>query len=57
MPAATLAVMGLLDPVVSARWQADGRFIYDRRYADQRLAITIADEGGKIDLNTAPERA
>lgn len=50
----TLGVMGLLDPVVSARWQADGR-VYDRRYAGQRLAITIADEGGKIDLNTAPK--
>ena len=50
----TLAVMGLLDPVVSARWQADGR-VYDRRYADQRLAITVADEAGKIDLNTAPK--
>ena len=54
MPASRFAVMGLLDPVVSARWQADGR-VYDRRYADQRLAITIADEGGKFDLNTAPK--
>ena len=50
----TLAVMGLLDPVVSARWQADGR-VYDRRYAGQRLAVTITDEGGKIDLNAAPK--
>ena len=50
----TLAVMGLLDPVVSARWQADGR-VYDRDYAGQRLAITVADEGGKIDINAAPK--
>jgi general secretion pathway protein K len=49
----TLAVMGLLDPVVAARWQADGR-VYDRQYAGQHLAITIADEGGKIDVNVAP---
>jgi general secretion pathway protein K len=48
----TLAVMGLLDPVVAARWQADGR-VYDRQYAGQHLAITVADEGGKIDLNAA----
>ncbi len=50
----TLAVMGLFDPVVSARWQADGR-VYNRRYAGRRLAITIVDEGGKIDLNAAPK--
>jgi general secretion pathway protein K len=49
----TLAVMGLLDPVVAARWQADGR-VYDRRYVGQNLAITVIDEGGKIDLNAAP---
>ena len=48
----TLAVMGLLDPVVAARWQADGR-VYDRQYAGRQLAITIADEGGKIDVNAA----
>lgn len=50
----TLAVMGLLNPVAAARWQADGR-VYDRRYAGQPLAITIGDEGGKIDINTAPK--
>lgn len=49
----TLAVMGLLDPVVTARWQADGR-VYNRQYAERNLAITIEDEGGKIDVNTAP---
>jgi general secretion pathway protein K len=49
----TLAVMGLLDPVVTARWQADNR-VYDRQYAGQRLAIAVADEGGKIDVNVAP---
>lgn len=49
-----LAVMGLLDPDVSARWQADGR-VYGRRYAGQALAIAIADEGGKIDVNAAPK--
>ncbi|HEY1505069.1 MAG TPA: hypothetical protein VGF92_12260 [Stellaceae bacterium] len=48
----TLAVMGLLDPVIAARWQADGR-VYDRRYADQPLSLTVMDEGGKIDLNAA----
>lgn len=48
-----LAVMGLLDPVVAARWQADGR-VYERHYAGQDLSIAIADEGGKIDVNTAP---
>lgn len=48
-----LAVMGLLDPVVTARWQADGR-VYSRQYAGQNLAIVIEDEGGKIDVNTAP---
>ncbi len=48
----TLAVMGVLNPVIAARWQADGR-VYDGQYAGRRLAITVADEGGKIDVNTA----
>jgi general secretion pathway protein K len=48
-----LAVMGLLDPIVAARWQADGR-IYNRQYAGRSLAVIIEDEGGKIDVNTAP---
>ena len=30
-----LAVMGLLDPIVAARWQADGR-IYNRQYAGRK---------------------
>ncbi|HWE75571.1 MAG TPA: hypothetical protein VG328_20600 [Stellaceae bacterium] len=49
----SLAVMGLLDPVVTTRWEADGS-VYERQYAGQNLAITIADEGGKIDVNAAP---
>jgi general secretion pathway protein K len=48
-----LAVIGLLDPVVNARWQPDGR-VYERQYAGPNLSIIIADEGGKIDVNTAP---
>jgi general secretion pathway protein K len=48
----TLAVMGVLNPVIAARWQADGR-VHDGQYAGRRLAITVADEGGKIDVNTA----
>ena len=31
-----LAVMGLLDPIVAARWQADGR-IYNRQYAGRKF--------------------
>src|SRR6185437_11400729 len=50
----SLAIMGLLDPVAATRWQADGR-VYDQQYAGKHLAITVADEGGKIDLNTAPK--
>ncbi len=50
---ATLAIYGLLDPDPALRWRADGT-TRTVRYAGSTVAITVDDEGGKIDLNAAP---
>lgn len=50
---AALAMIGLIDQIPATRWRADGssRTI---RYANGSVTITLFDEGGKIDLNSAP---
>jgi general secretion pathway protein K len=49
----TIAIMRLLDRNEASRWQADGT-MYEERYGDGSIRITIEDEAGKIDLNNAP---
>ncbi len=49
----TLALAGLTDPDVNARWRADGA-PRTSQYGGGSIAIAVQDEGGKIDLNTAP---
>ncbi len=49
----TLAILGVLDPNPATRWPADGR-VRKVRFAKGSIAITLQDEGGKIDLNDAP---
>jgi general secretion pathway protein K len=44
---------GLLNPIVSQRWPADGRARVVR-YGDGVIEIRIQDEAGKLDLNAAP---
>jgi general secretion pathway protein K len=48
-----LAVAGLIDPNPATRWRADGH-PQSIRYGDGSAALTVQDEGGKIDLNSAP---
>ena len=47
------AIVGLADPVRDRRWQPDGS-VHDFAFAGGTVALSIADEGGKIDLNAAP---
>jgi general secretion pathway protein K len=49
----TLAIAGLIVPDPALRWRADGssRTVL---YGSGTIAITVQDEGGKIDLNRAP---
>jgi general secretion pathway protein K len=46
-------VNGLLDPIVTNRWPADGRTRLVR-YGDGTIEIHVQDEAGKLDLNMAP---
>jgi len=46
------AVAGLQSPDIDARWIADGR-IYRFDFDDAKVAISIVDEDGKVDLNAA----
>jgi len=50
------AIVGLADPVRNRRWQPDGS-VHDLAFAGNTIALRIADEGGKIDLNAAPAAA
>jgi general secretion pathway protein K len=47
------AIVALADPVPGRRWQPD-RSVHDFAFAGGTVALSIADEGGKIDLNAAP---
>jgi len=47
------AIVGLADPVRERRWQPDGS-VHDFAFAGGTIALSIADEGSKIDLNAAP---
>src|SRR6185437_1979589 len=49
----SLAILGLLDPDPTKRLPADGS-LENFQFGDTSVAVSIADEGGKIDLNTAP---
>ncbi len=49
----TLAILGLLDPDPAKRLPADGR-ITNFQIGNRAVTVSIADEGGKIDLNAAP---
>jgi general secretion pathway protein K len=51
--AITLAVVGLTDPNPETRWRADGR-PQPVQYGDGSATLSVQDEGGKIDLNSAP---
>jgi general secretion pathway protein K len=48
-----LAILGLLDPDPTKTLPADGR-ITTFHIGNNIVAVSIADEGGKIDLNAAP---
>jgi general secretion pathway protein K len=49
-----LAIPRLLDPTPETQWRPDGleRVI---AYGSGAIRITVQDEGGKVDLNTAPD--
>ncbi|MGH7034243.1 MAG: hypothetical protein ACREFL_10980 [Stellaceae bacterium] len=48
-----LGIRGALDANPATRWPADGR-VERVRFAGGTIAITLQDEGGKIDVNAAP---
>jgi general secretion pathway protein K len=48
-----LAILGLIDPNPATRWHAEGR-PQSIQYGDGTARVAVQDEGGKIDLNTAP---
>jgi general secretion pathway protein K len=48
------AVLGLLDPVAERRWRGDGQ-TYRFVLGGGEVRVSIQDEGGKIDLNAAPD--
>jgi general secretion pathway protein K len=50
----SLAILGALDPASATRWHADGE-AHTLRYASGTIEARVQDEGGKIDLNNAPE--
>ena len=49
----SLAILGLLDPDPTKRLPADGS-LKNFQFGNTIVAVSIANEGGKIDLNTAP---
>ncbi len=49
-----LAAAKLIQPTVEGGWSIDGR-VHAVRLGDGEVRISIADEGGKIDLNRAPD--
>jgi general secretion pathway protein K len=48
-----LAILHLLDPNPATRWPADGS-VQQLSFNDGTIAVSLQDEGGKIDLNEAP---
>jgi general secretion pathway protein K len=50
----SLAVHELRRADPQARWVADGR-VYEGRFEDAKLEISIIDEAGKVDINVADE--
>jgi general secretion pathway protein K len=48
-----LAVAGLLEADPAAQWHADGSAV-TVNYGGSSISIVVQDEGGKVDLNTAP---
>jgi general secretion pathway protein K len=50
----TLALATLIEPGPASSWPADGR-TKAVRYNDQDISVSVQDEGGKIDLNRAPQ--
>ena len=49
-----LAAVKLEQPIVEGGWSIDGR-VHAVRLGDGEVRVSIADEGGKIDLNLASE--
>src|SRR5208282_3473744 len=47
------AIVALADPARERSWQPDGS-VHDFAFPGGTVAVSIADEGGKIDLNAAP---
>lgn len=48
-----LAILGAFDPSPDTRWRADGT-VHVLTYDGGTIRASVQDEGGKIDLNTAP---
>jgi general secretion pathway protein K len=48
------AIMALLDPVPGRRWRDDGH-VYAFAFGGSEVRVSIQDEGGRIDLNAAPD--
>ena len=49
-----LAVPRLLDQNPATQWHADGE-VHEFAYGGGRIRVTLQDEGGKIDINAAPD--
>lgn len=49
------AILGLLDVTSDKAWRVDGT-VYGWRYGDAEIRIAVQDEGGKLDVNWAPDR-
>ena len=49
-----VAILGLLTNDPQREWRADGT-LYAWRFADGEVRVNVWDEGGKIDLNVAPD--
>ena len=49
----TQGIMGLLAPYDGSPWHVDGR-VRLLEYAGGQIAVSLRDEGGKIDVNAAP---
>lgn len=48
------AVLGLMRPVSGGGWRVDGT-VYGWRFDGVEIRVAVTDEGGKIDLNAAPD--
>lgn len=47
------AILGLLELMDEERWKPDG-VAHKWEYSNSQIAISVTDESGKIDINTAP---